>query len=1431
MGKCLHYIEHMFDCQALPDEFRPPLEGMSRPANFAQPGNTREAAGVGSASMEFRLLGPFEATSGGEVVDVGGRQRRTLLCVLLVHGGEPMSTDRLVEELWVDHPPPTARKVVQAHIAHLRKVVNRDGPLLEPARDGYVARLDGHIVDVVTFRALVEEARRAWSDDPAGAEVALKEALDLFRGPPLEGVADDVFSLRIEANRLNEARLTATEDLLELQLAGGNASSVVEKVEGLLAEHPLRERAWGLLMLALYRCGRQGEALAAFGRVRQILAAELGIPPSPGLAELEQKILDHDPSLDRPAMTDTSGRRERRRNPYKGLRPFGEDDTEDFFGRDDLIRRLTDALLRRDGGGLVVLAGPSGAGKSSVIRAGVVPHLRETGMDVAVILPGANPTAVATGARGDETAEPTEAGPRAVVVDQAEELFTMTTRPEQTADFLDLVASASPNGVRWLLTIRADFIHQLMLHPGMGRRLEQALVLIPPLQHHEISAAVSGPAEGVGVDVSPELIAEITHDVGARPALLPLMQYALTDSFERLQGSLLDVAQYHEAGGISGTLARRADSILDSLGDEGQDAARRILLRLVTVTDEGEGVRRRVPRDELAGPAIPDAVIDDLTKSLGAVRLITFDRDPATGTPTVEIAHESLLEEWPRLRQWVDQARDDLLIERRLNLALSEWEDADRDPGLLLSGGRLVSMEEWAGQTAGIELTSNQRQYLAISRTHEDSEDRRRRRRKRLTTTAAGAATAVIVSLAVAAFVSQQNARSSERANEILGLVAGSTANLDLDPELSILLALEAVERSGNEVARDVQEALHAAVLESRLLARLDHGGEGIAHVSPTGETFVSSGPTGNTVVIRRLDTLEEVATLTHDDAVGDAVYDAAGDRIATTSLDGSLVIWDAATGNELWAVQAREQPRIPAFSRDGNLVAASTLSGAVLVWDPATGEKVLDLGPITGVGDTRNLEFSPDDALLAIASDDGAQVWSTETGELVGTLADDQYTFDVGFTPDGRFLLTSGEGGVEIWETETWQSVNTYSGHETDVWDFQISRDGTTIASSGISEVQLWDLASLETKTSLTGHVGTVDGIDLTPDGSTLVTSSTDDKTTRLWDVTPTGHHELWGFPKDEDSYPFLAVGPDGKALMAGPEAGDLVVRDLPDFAEARSFSVPPDVFDVAYSPDRDLVMTAGEESGVQMFTPEGTHIRTLMNDDALRVAIAPSGMVAAGMVEESRGVYTWAAPYDQPPRHWADSYPWSLAFHPHQPLLAMSLQADDTRVVVEVWNVLSGELVATIPGQVGTPIVHLEFSSDGEELVTTDVAGSSTVWDTEEFAPKASALTRPRDDVLRGALDPVRPEHAIVGWEGTLRIWNRLTGEEVLALPTNGLAGRVAYSPDGRYVIIGTPNGYAVYVRDVHELAELARSRLTRDLTRAECIQYLPREECPQR
>jgi ABC-type transport system substrate-binding protein/DNA-binding SARP family transcriptional activator/streptogramin lyase len=248
-----------------------------------------------SEPLEFRILGPFEAARNGLVVELPAGKPRALLALLLLRRGEVVSIDTLVDELWGESPPQTAAKNVQGYVARLRRTLG-DGVLVTRA-PGYALHLEDDAVDASRFQALVERARHY---EPAGASDHLREALGLWRGPPLADFAYESFA-QDEIRRLEDLRLAAFEDRIEADLALGRHEDVLPELESLVAANPVRERLQEQLLVSLYRCGRQVDALEAYRRARRRFVDELGIEPGPELQALERRILEHDPSLQAPA--------------------------------------------------------------------------------------------------------------------------------------------------------------------------------------------------------------------------------------------------------------------------------------------------------------------------------------------------------------------------------------------------------------------------------------------------------------------------------------------------------------------------------------------------------------------------------------------------------------------------------------------------------------------------------------------------------------------------------------------------------------------------------------------------------------------------------------------------------------------------------------------------------------------------------------------------------------------------------------------------------------------------------------------------------------------------------------------------------------------------------------------------------------------------
>src|SRR5919109_906709 len=245
--------------------------------------------------MEFRILGPLEVSEEGRVLRLGGSKQRALLASLLLHANEVVSRDRLSDELWGASPPDTASTALQVYVSQLRKALGRDLILTQPP--GYLIRVSDGELDLHRFERLVATARR---EEPAQAARLLREGLALWRGAPLAELGDSF--ARAERARLEEQLLAAVEQRIEAELALGRHAELVPELDGLVREQPLRERLRGQLMLALYRCGRQAEALDVYRSGRRLLDEGLGLKPDGELQRLERAILNHDPSLESPVV-------------------------------------------------------------------------------------------------------------------------------------------------------------------------------------------------------------------------------------------------------------------------------------------------------------------------------------------------------------------------------------------------------------------------------------------------------------------------------------------------------------------------------------------------------------------------------------------------------------------------------------------------------------------------------------------------------------------------------------------------------------------------------------------------------------------------------------------------------------------------------------------------------------------------------------------------------------------------------------------------------------------------------------------------------------------------------------------------------------------------------------------------------------------------
>jgi DNA-binding SARP family transcriptional activator len=473
--------------------------------------------------------------------------------------------------------------------------------------------------------------------------------------------------------------------------------------------------------------------------------------------------------------------------PFRGLAPFDAAHAEYFFGRERLVAELVARLV---GSTLLAVVGPSGSGKSSAVRAGLLPALADgvvpgsEGWRRAVMRPGERPLselsrtlARAVPETGPEDAAPwiadalerLPAGERLVLaVDQFEEVFVACRDEAEREAFLDALVDgiADPDErLVVVLAIRADFYGRCAEHADLSTLVSANQVLVGPMRRDELRRAIELPARRAGLRVEPRLVAALVGDVAGEPGGLPLLSAALLELWQHRDVRTLRHRIYERTGGVEGAVARLAEDAYQRLDADERRRARPMLLRLAGEDEEAEAlVRRRVPLDELELERDEHAAraLAVLTES----RLLTVDEG------SVEVAHEALLSEWPRLRGWLEQDAEGRRLHHHLIGAAREWRDSERDPAELYRGARLAASLDWAAEHDS-ELNELERAFLEESRAASEREaERQRRTNRRLRGLLAGVgvllAAAVIAGvIAISERQSAQSAATAEAAQRL----------------------------------------------------------------------------------------------------------------------------------------------------------------------------------------------------------------------------------------------------------------------------------------------------------------------------------------------------------------------------------------------------------------------------------------------------------------------------------------------------------------------------------------------------------------------------------------------------------------------------------------------------------------------------------------
>jgi DNA-binding SARP family transcriptional activator/WD40 repeat protein len=1447
--------------------------------------------------VEFRILGPLAVVRDGEPLALGAVQQRALLAVLVLHRGEVVSTDRLVDELWGERAPAAAAKTVQVYVSQLRKALGA-GVIVTQGR-AYRLAAAPEQVDAVRFEALGAEGRRALAGgDAARARERLCAALGLWRGEPLAEFAYERFA-QGDIARLREARLAAAEDRIEAELALGADGELVGEIESLIAANPLAERLRGQLMIALYRAGRQADALAAYRQTSELLRQELGLEPGRPLQDLERAILGHDASLDGARDVTVTRGLPLEVCPFKGLAFFDRADAEYFCGRERLV---ADVLARLVESPLVGILGSSGVGKSSLLRAGALPALSAGALPGSerwrqvLLRPGTHPNAelgrALAGEALPEVVGQLAPGERLVIaVDQLEELFTLCEREDERAAFAGQLAAAAGDPERRALVVvalRADLYGRLASYPRLAAVLSASHVLVGPMDRGELARAIEEPAARAGLQVERPLTEALVSEVAGEPGGLPLLSTTLLQLWRARDGHVLRYGSYRASGGVRGAVARLAEDAYTQLGEDQQQIARGLMLRLASGED-GALARRRVPLGELE--RIPGAgpVLAGLTDA----RLLTVSDGE------VELSHEALLREWPRYRTWLEEDRSGRRVHAHLTATATEWDARGRDAADVYRGARLAAALEWrAGHEQ--ELNQAERAFLDASRAAAG----RAQRRLRMVFAAVAALLLVAVAGGVVALVNQQ--RASKQARVALARQLGAQAVTEPRLDRAMLLAREAVTLDRSPQTEGTLLATlqrHPAVIGTFALP-VDLASQ--LAVSPDGRTLAVSHaridkigfvePNVSLGEIRFYDLLTRAldrAPVPHFGGAGPPVYSSDGALLAYPTDNGlpSIAVRDAHTlapVARLMFDPLQTGRLTPDIAHASILIAPDgrTAYCAYRVYDltrsfaKATGATYLARWSLPG---GRLLSTTPigSGAVLAVRlTDAGARLLvvdahsvSTFGASPVRRLSSAAITpapaapSAAAISPDGSAAAVgSTTGQVSFVDPATGHVRPGTDARSSAVTSLTYSPGGRAVASTGTdNKVIVWDPRAARPAQVLAAPAEQVQYVAFSPDGTTLYTSSLGG-VLLAWDLAGNqsfGRHFALGTGSPccrtlLPPAPPLAVSPDGSTFAVRLGTSTVGLFSARTLHQRASFTIAPKgsmVTALAWSPTRPMLAVAGYSGLVQLWRVDGAPrlARSLTGLHAVpgspeavqALTFSPDGQfLAASDSSRTDPKESWVPPQTPNGEYFAALAIWRASngglvapidlgtgpgvsgalAFPRDGKLLAASRPDGS---VQVLDPATGQVQQTLHPFGPDETVSLAFAPDGT-LATGTGGGIVQLWNPTSGDQIAGPVAVAAGSATSIAFDPTGQRFATTGGQdGTVKLWSSSTlAQEGTALNTEqGAAATAAFDRGGKHLLVVDDHGNGfTWPTSLAAWERRACTVAGRNLTRAEWARYLP-------
>ncbi|MFI9170723.1 WD40 repeat domain-containing protein [Streptomyces lincolnensis] len=1118
--------------------------------------------------------------------------------------------------------------------------------------------------------------------------------------------------------------------------------------------------------------------------------------------------------------------------PYRGLARFEPDDRELFFGRDDMIDQLH--RLVRDHR-LAVLSGASGSGKSSLLRAGLIPRLREEmggggrPAVLRVLTPGARP-ATTYGHLLTPAADEPESW---VVVDQFEEVFTLCHDRWERSRFIDLLlaARAPDSGLRVLITVRADFYARCGEHRGLADVLNEAGLLLGPMTADELRDAVVKPAQAVGHLVERELTARLVEDVVDEPGALPMLSHALLETWRRRKGRLLTLAAYEAAGGVRGAIAASAEAVYGQLSPQRARTLRLLLLRLVEPGQGTPDTRRPLPRADLDGCADPEVGV--VVERLARARLLTVDED------VVQLAHEALITCWPRLHGWVEEQRDLLRRLKRLKDSADDWLTGGRDPGLLYRGPRLDQAERvlLGGEHADL-LTAVEREFLTAALRAREAERRTAAQTARRGRRLRSALTAVLAVALVAGLVAVQQHRDNQRRRtddaarrvaevadalrttdprtaQLLGVAAWRISRLP-ETRRALLGSLTQPETDtftdpapGDSPARFLTDSGRTLlsvdgpvwhtwdVAGHRRIAagRLPAGGSVLA-VSPDAR-LLAVQVAGQGVRLWDTDRGRWTAVPALPDDTADVHFTADGRAFGTDRMESDRVtLRSAADGRVLFETPAGSLAHM-APSADGARVALCQAGRRTPQVRDLGGDRVLP-GHWTAVADAcahRDTSMlvagAGSGARFAAVTPDAVRVWDTRSGDEIAEI-DDRHVSSAAFSRDGSFLATA-------------------DGRELRVW--RLSDPGAPVFRRSLNNQHLRDDPAWDPVRPVLRYLegGTVHTLDL---GGALTTA---------WRPGPVND---------------VLFSPDGRTYATVRRSGDHYVFRLSATTAGRAPRTLPPV-PVPVSSDPGTPVVAGDTLPLMAFSPDGGALVYGVSAPGRKVLAQPltvwdpargrararldlpgRAVLSLALDTGGRTLYAARAPdFDEPDGEIADEV-WDtrtgrrtavldgmasthLAVGPDGERLvgdgsvARLPAGRDTRMPADRDPRMPVGRVTRLGLVGGDQVGDLAFSADGSLLAAGDRTGRVALWDgrlRRRIGVLRNVFPAPLDDTPEAvsalAFSPDGRTLAVGGDAGSVQLWDVATQQPLggpLTTPGEAVAS-LAFAPEGRTLYAGS-------------------------------------------